>query len=165
MKVGQYPPIDGKDDPAMRSFLKDNYLLFKNGVRCQSFNYGIGALAYYRRVVEYVVEQLLIDLESIGHDTDDRSLLEAIELARNMQRASERLYLLKEHVPVILKPDGMNPLARLYSALSDGLHTGDDEKCLEIANHVRFSMEFLVRTLYSFQKEKSTYLEGISRLT
>jgi hypothetical protein len=65
----------------------------------------------------------------------------------------------------MLRPEGHgNPLGTIYAALSDQLHQGTDEECLELAQNLRTALEFLIRTLTGFATSTDQYVQAVDRL-
>ena len=62
-KVGQSPAWDIVMDKELESLLGDHAYFYKSGLICESQRYGIGAFAYYRRIVEEVIDELLVSVE------------------------------------------------------------------------------------------------------
>ena len=58
-KVGQFPPWSIKIEKNLKQLLKEYSEYYKKGKTCESQSYGIGAFAYYRRIVEGVIGELL----------------------------------------------------------------------------------------------------------
>ena len=69
--------------------------------------------------------------------------LEALERTKKTTVTQEKIDLVKDLLPPILRPDGMNPLSTLHSTLSEGLHQESDERCIELAAEVRETLEFV----------------------
>lgn len=118
--------------------------LFQKGLVCESQGYGVGAFAYYRRIVELMTDRLLGALQEIIEDASLQAYQAALIDTRKSIVAQEKIALVKDLLPASLRPDGMNPLALLHDLLSTGLHGGDDEECLEDAGQIRTVLVFLV---------------------
>lgn len=60
MKVGQWPPLAIEPAPALADSLgKEDVELYKKALINANFSHGIAALAYFRRVVENKVNDLI----------------------------------------------------------------------------------------------------------
>ena len=165
-KVGQLPPWNTTVDRKLARALGDHLPLFEKAMVCESQSYGVGAFAYYRRVVEDLMEEMLVDLLS-ALEGDERAVFQkAVEKARGSKRASEKLNLVKETLPSFLKPGNVNPFGVMYGALSEGLHKRSDSDCLTAAAEIREALSFVLLQLSS-QKENSERfartLEELSR--
>ena len=143
MKIGQFPAWDVKGDHDTEAMLGSHKVLLQRGLVSESQSYGIGAFAYYRRIVEEIIDQLLIDIGDMLDDDQKSAFGTALAEVKKTRVAAEKIALVKELLPQSLRPDGMNPLALLHRVLSEGLHADTDEKCMESATHVRNILAFL----------------------
>lgn len=164
IKVGQYPALDISVEPMVRKFLGDYYELYKKGVTCENFGYGIASYAYYRRVLENLIDKLLGIVEEIIDDADKLRYKDALEQTKSAQTGSDKIDLIKDLLPPILRPNGINPLGTLYGILSEGIHDMDDDECLEIAQEVRTSLVFVIQQLEYHKQISSTYTESMRKI-
>ncbi len=65
MKVGQFPLWDIGVSVNLNKMLHEHVDVFKRGLICESQGYGIGAFAYYRRIVELVIDELLNSIDEL----------------------------------------------------------------------------------------------------
>lgn len=144
MKVGQYPSLDRSVSNQLARVLGDYEGLYRKGVTCERFGYGIAAFAYYRRIIELIIDSLVSIVEDMLSDEERIVHQQAIEMVRSSHIAEEKIRLVKDILPISLRPDGFNPLAVMHEALSDGIHARTDEECLVIASEVRSAMTYLV---------------------
>ena len=147
-KLGQTPAWSIEVPKPMQDALPASALeSYKRGLIMMSQSYGIAAVAYFRRVVEDVVERILDLMEEaakLDRDHPDQAALDAIAEARRSHQATDRLELVADLVPAYLRPGGANPLSRLYASYSEGLHGLGDEECLEIATDLRDALDYLL---------------------
>ena len=71
---------------------------------------------------------------------------------------------MKDLLPSILRPDGMNPLGVLHSELSEGLHAETDEDCLENASHIRNILTFLVNQIMASKESAKQFTASMKNL-
>ncbi len=142
-KVGQFPSWSIKPDQDISKMLGSHKDYLSKGLICESQSYGIGAFSYYRRIVEEVIDNLLDDIESLISEGERGSYSAALAEVKETRVAAEKIELVKDLLPSVLRPNGMNPLALLHSILSEGLHSQTDEQCLELAVEVREILTFL----------------------
>lgn len=64
-KVGQWPAWSITLDPGLARMLGDHVATYRKGLVCESQSYGIGAFAYYRRIVERLIDRLLNDIADL----------------------------------------------------------------------------------------------------
>lgn len=165
MKIGQYPAWDIRVKKDLEKMFGENSRLYKNGLICESQGYGIGSFAYYRRIIEDVIDKLLSEIhEIIQGEKEKAEYEEALQKVKESKDASRKIDLVKHLLPNILQPDGHNPLITIYDNLSTGLHSSSDEECLEISESLRVSLEFLVHKIYENKVSDKKYTEAIKKL-
>jgi hypothetical protein len=164
MKVGQWPPWVPAIDNRFKKLLGENLSNYQKGLYCEQESFGIGAFAYYRRIVEDGIDGLINALYDMFTPEEKEKYKADLEKAKKERVAAKKIEIVKEILPSHLRPGGVNPLARLHSSLSAGLHGGSEKECLGIATDVRLSLEFLLKGLVETRKEKRDYAEAIRRL-
>lgn len=164
MKVGQYPPWEISVDKELKKMLGDHEENYKKGLTCESQGYGIGAYAYYRRIVEEVIDELLDGIADLISGEDKEKYLKALEEAKKSHKAEDKIKIVKELLPPVLMPEGNNPLKLLYSQLSSGIHALSDEECLEKANYIRNILLFLVKEIISHRNSAKEFNDSIKGL-
>lgn len=164
MKVGQYPPWEIVPDKALSELLGDHQDYYKKGLVCESQGYGIGAYAYYRRIIEAIIDSLLDSIIDLIPESEKQQYLEALNKTKETIIAQEKIELVKDLLPEILRPDGMNPLNLLHSTLSEGLHAKTDEECLEIAGSIRDTLVFLVNQVLQTKESSKKFTSRMRKL-
>ncbi len=146
MKVGQHPNWSIEVESYLEKALGRHVREYKNGLINEGHGFGIGAFAYYRRIVEVMIDELLADILELipSDDKQHQEYREALERAKDDHRADVKIAQVKDLIPAVLRPGGANPLKELHSALSAGLHGHTDEECLDLADHIRVSLKFLI---------------------
>lgn len=163
-KLGQKPDWQAAISPDVASALGNQAFLFRRGADCEASGYGVGAFAYYRRVVELVIEGLLERVASLLDGEVRDQYLSALERTRSIPAAEDKIALVKDLLPATLRPQGLNPLDLLYGALSEGLHAQTDEQCLDIAATISQSLVFLIQELRRSEKAQHTFTESMRKL-
>ena len=163
-KVGQEPPWDISVDPALQRFLGEAIGCYRKGLMCESQGYGIGAFSYYRRIVEDLVDELLDQIPDLMAGDERERYLQGLERTKKTTVVKDKIDLVKDLLPPILRPDGMNPLSLLHGVLSQGLHAGDDEECLELAADLREILGFLVTQVRQSRESHRRFTERMRRL-
>lgn len=146
-KYGQYPEWEIKMDKNLEKTLGKHSSTFRKGLVCESQGYGIGAFSYYRRITEDIIDELLDSIEDLIEEEHKEKYKAALKQTKETRVTQEKIDLVKDLLPSILKPNGMNPLGVLHSELSEGLHAETDQACLENANHVRSILTFLINQI------------------
>lgn len=164
-KYGELPRNQLIRDRVLQKFLKDDLENYEKAVVCLSHEYGVAAFAYFRRVVEGNINRLL-DLiqEDTQSSAGDADTLNAINELRSDSPMSEKIKVANRALPSHLKPDGLNPLGRLYQVLSEGVHNISDAECLEKAKAISECIAFLVSELASRSEHRTRFKSMIGRL-
>jgi len=164
MKVGQFPPWDITGNKDIDRLLRNHYEHYRKGLICESQAYGIGALAYYRRIVEVIIDSLLDEIVSLMSGEELLKYQEALRKSKETTVAQEKIDLVKDLLPPILRPDGINPLGVLHKCLSEGLHAETDEDCLESACLCREALIFLVSQIEASRIGAKKFTESMRKL-
>ena len=164
VKAGVWPSARPAASHELTKALGPAAELFSRGLIAEKFGFGIGAFAYYRRVTEDIIDRLLLSLRSYADDAGSANLVAAIDATANETQLSKRIAVVKDLVPKILRPDGLNPLGTLYDALSDGLHGRSDEDCLCQAEALRIALDFLVTRLDSLVTTPKQFVDAMRKL-
>lgn len=157
-KFGQLPRKRLERDNTLQKFFSDDSDNYEKAVVCLSHGYGIAAFAYLRRIVENntykLVDMLLEDIQSSEPDPE---LIESLNELRTESPMSDKIKIANKALPVYLKPDGLNPLGRLYQVLSEGVHSLSDEDCLHRANIVKECLKYMISELSSRKKNRAQF--------
>lgn len=137
---------------------------FRKGLVCESQSYGIGAFAYYRRITEEIIDELLDSIGDLIEPENKEKYLSVLQLTKNTRVTQEKIDLVKDLLPSILRPNGMNPLAVLHSELSDGLHGQTDEMCLEKAEHIKSILFFLIIQILQTKESGKLFSQSMRKL-
>ncbi|WP_148712938.1 hypothetical protein [Corallococcus sp. AB030] len=164
IKVGQWPVWAPKIPNRLLKNLGPSAPLFRRGLACLQEGLGIGASAYFRRVIEEEVKTLLDLVERAARLDDDKGALENINLARQSQVASERLKIAIEKVPPSLRPGNANPLAILYGALSGAVHQEPEDVALATATRLLKTFIFLFEELKERMDAAEAYSSELNQL-
>jgi hypothetical protein len=146
-KFGQYPEWEIKLDKNLEKTLGQHAKTFRKGLVCESQGYGIGAFAYFRRITEEIIDELLYSISDLIDVEHKDKYLAALEATKKTRVTQEKIDLVKDLLPSILRPNGVNPLGVLHSELSEGLHANADENCLENASHIKDILTFFINQI------------------
>jgi len=164
MKVGQFPSWEIQGNPNIETLLGQHASYYKKGLVCESQGYGIGAFGYYRRIVEETIGGLLDEISGLMTGSELELFEGALVKVRGTIVTQEKIELVKDLLPAILRPDGMNPLSALHSSLSQGLHAESDEECLEQAALVREILIFLVNQVAASKSASKGFTDSMRKL-
>lgn len=164
-KFGELPRAKLNRDRELQRFLKDDLDNYEKAIVCLSHEYGIAAFAYFRRIVENNIYRLL-DLvqEDVQASEAGNADLEAIYELRKESPMSDKIKVANRALPEHLKPDGLNPLGRLYQALSQGVHSLSDEECLTKANEIGGCLAFMVSELATRKAHREEFKRMVGKL-
>ncbi len=164
-KLGEHPTFGPILPSKLIALIGPDRELFLKGRRCESQGLGIGAFAYYRRVVESqktrILERIIGVAERVGASSE---MIDVLSHAKQETQFSKALDMAKNAMPQLLLINGHNPLTLLHSALSDGLHAKDDATCLELAHDIRVVLGELSERMAQALKDEQELNDAISRL-
>ena len=166
IKFGEFPAF-GMPLPTRLITLAGRHqeLLFK-GRRCENQGLGIAAFAYYRRIVEETKNDILNELIKAANVIGaDAQLIANLEKAKTETQFVRAIEIIKPGVPESLMIHGQNPLQLLHGALSEGLHSLSDERCLELATAVRLVLSEMSERLAIVMKQSSELNKAIQVLS
>lgn len=163
-KVGQYPEWQIKMDSNLEKVLNKHAKTFRKGLVCEAQGYGIGAFAYYRRITEDIIDDLLESISDLIDVENQAEYKIALEKTKTTRVTQEKIDLIKDLLPSILKPNGMNPLGVLHSELSEGLHAESDKACLENANHIKGILTFLINQIIQSKESAKNFTQSMKSL-
>lgn len=164
-KFGELPVYGPPVSPKLLKMIGPDRDVFLKGRRCENQGLGIGAFIYYRRVVENQKNRILNKIvevsEKIGTSEENIKVLkEAVEESQ----FSKALNMAKNAIPESLLINGHSPILLLHSALSEGVHALDDEKCLEIASSIRIVLGELAERLSQALKDEAELTRALATL-
>ncbi len=164
-KFGESPPF-GVPVPnkVLRRFGEDRDNFIK-GRQCENQGLGVGAFAYYRRVVENhkneIFDEIIKVCETLGASEE---LIEELGSAKKEISFAKAMGQIKTALPQGLWINGHDPLVVLHNALSIGLHNESDAQCLETAHAVRLVLTDLIEKMSFLRQEKSELGDAVQRL-
>lgn len=164
VKVGQWPPLSIEPSPELAKALgPEDLKLYKKGLIDFKYGHGIGAVGYFRRVLENKVNALLdLIVEAAKNAQLSGEYLAQVAATKQSHRVEDKIDLAVKILPAHLKPGGHNPLDKLYKPLSAGLHGESDEECLAIFSEARFVFEYLFKNLTESNEEARRYVKELS---
>ena len=165
-KFGQWPPF-GPSTPAKLLGLFDGSSkeLYLNGRRAESQGLGIGAHAYYRRVVENSRTRLLEKIIEVAKLVDaPTTAVKQLENAVKETRFAESMKLAADALPKALIIGEQNPLTVLHKATSKGLHEETDAVCLAKAQAIRKVLVWMIEAIDGILKNRKEVENAIKEL-
>lgn len=164
-KYGQLPRKHLEKDRTLQKFFSNDSDNYEKAVVCLSHGYGIGAFAYLRRIIENNTLKLIdMVLEDVNSSESDPKIVASLTELRKESPMSDKIKIANEALPEYLKPDGLNPLGRLYQVLSEGVHSLSDEECLRRANIVKECLKYLISEISSRKKNRDKFKSMVGSL-
>ena len=165
IKLGEFPSFGPPIPSRVITLIGPDREVFIRGRRAENQGLGIGAFAYYRRVVENQKGRLIAEIGKVAKRLGaDSEVLHRFERAAKETQFSTAIDQVKEVIPQVLLINGHNPLSLLHSALSEGLHAGTDEECLELATSIRVVLNELAERISQALKDEAELKQAISKL-
>jgi hypothetical protein len=166
-KWGQLPAIEERVSSGLAKQLDETHFrYYKQAIRLRNFGLGIAALAYMRRVVEDNVNQLLdIVLEEAKLAGDTTVDIEEIERVKAGKVFEKKIEYAKSKLPSRLLVGGHNPLDKLHSVTSEGIHALTDDECIEVFDAARLVFEYFFENLPEQQRKEREYGRAVSNLS
>lgn len=165
IKIGEFPVFGSLIPSRVISLIGPDREIFIRGRRAENQGLGIGAFAYYRRVVENQKGRLITEIAKVakrlGGTSED---IKRFQIAAKETQFSKAIDDIKGVIPQVLLINGHNPLTLLHSALSEGLHAGTDEACLELATTIRVVLTELAERISQALKDETELRNAISKL-
>lgn len=128
---------------------------------------GIGAYAYYRRIVENTKFDLVSSMLELAQTTGAPSAqIDQLSKAKAETQFSKAIDLLRDvgAIPAILLIDGHNPLALLHDILSEGIHQLQDGECLERAQEAEVVLCEIAERMQIAMTERKNVKVAISSI-
>ncbi len=152
-KVGIYPEVKIKINKEINKFLdKENKTFYFKGTKALHNGLGVGALGYFRRIVESELLHIVREVKSLPNSDKGsiQKLLDEYERTEKVATIYENVF---QFLPLSLQSVDYNPLMLLYQQASLGLHTYTEEESLEKAFKIKALLDFVI---VKINEEKST---------
>lgn len=134
-KVGQYPSHADTKKPKLKKYnkvlVKENYSDLSNASICYSHGYNIGAYAYLRRILEWIIEEA--HKEAIKTDEWKE------EKYKSERATGEKLKMIKNFLPQTELNQN-----DVYKILSHGVHELTEDECNSLYLLVETSIEIIL---------------------
>ena len=165
-KVGEWPePYDDKLPRRVQKLLGSDWSLFLKGRGSENRGFGIGALTYYRRVVENQKSALIDGILGVLRKLDTKQeVVERFEEAKKEAQFSRAIEKISDVMPESLFIEGHNPLKALHAALSVHIHEKTDDECLTVAQDIRVLLVELAARLETALRQDRDVKEALARL-
>lgn len=164
-KFGELPQFGPPIPSRVISMIGPDRELFIRGRRAENQGLGIGAFAYYRRVVENQWGRILQDITKVAQRLGaPAAVTTVLAAASNETQFSKAVESVKDAIPSVLLIDGHNPITLLHRALSEGLHEQSEEECLELAGSIRMVLTELADRIGQALKDQKELKDAVGKL-
>jgi hypothetical protein len=170
IKVGQYPRPSIEIPPALEKNLgKESADCYKRALICRNTGFGLAATGYMRRVVEDKTNELIeivanhAELNGIDPATVAK-IRKAADSSAGYTPYDQKLELAGGVFPDSLMVGNINPLQKLYSLVSEGIHGKSEEQCVEIASNTDAVFQYLFTNLKAQTDTRREFMEKLKRL-
>lgn len=166
VKIGELPKHDFKAPSTFMSFIGKNRELYFKGKTCELQGCGVGAFAYYRRLVEYQKNSLFDKIIQVAKQQKmSQDFVSSLESAKSESQFIKTKDIVNKVWPEALNLGGQNPMYLLYSLLSEGVHELSDDECLSKAHDIRLVLFALCDRLEALTKDSAHLESVVKRLT
>lgn len=163
-KIGECPRPQLERDKQLEKFFANDSDNYQKAIVCLANGYGIAAFAYMRRIIEQNIETLLDLLAEDASSSDNKDIAKALSELKKESPMSDKIKVANRALPDYLKPDGLNPLGKLYQSLSEGVHSMSDSECLERATNIKACIKYLVSELASRKTNRAKFKLAVGNL-
>lgn len=156
---GRWPTNRPRPDEMVDKYLsEEDRTLYQTALLCMEHGAGIGAAAYFRRIVENLIHRLLRDIREYDL-ADDMDELEDDEISELLKTGTgkEKCEAAKKVLPESTTIGGHNPLHVLYATLSGDIHAGTDPDALENAADIQKVLDFLIEEVEFKRQRREKY--------
>lgn len=154
-KIGLFPQQNIVIDSEIKKhFDRETNNWYYKALKSVQQNYGIGAFAYFRRIIE---KELLKIVEEIAElNAADPGLKKLVSEYQNTSQVYSIYENIFDLLPKSLQSLGNNPIKILYNQTSEGLHSLSEEECLSRSSSINLLLIFVVKKI---NEEKSEILK------
>jgi hypothetical protein len=165
IKFGEIPAFGPPVPTRLVSLVGPDRDAFLRGRRAENQGLGIGAFAYYRRIVENQKGRFIGQISQVSKRLGaSKEVLDKFDQAAQETQFSKAVDMVRDAIPQVLFINEHNPLTLLHSALSEGLHEKTDEECLELATSIRIILTDLSERISIALKDEAELKQALSNL-
>lgn len=163
-KIGQYPAFSIEPQQELLKYLtEEDIVLYKKALINLSQNYGIGAFAYFRRIIENEIQRLIQSISELEFEGVE-DVKTALDKYTRDHQMSSLINVLNNHLPSSLKRLGGNPIALLYQQLSEGIHDSSEEVCTDKAKSIDALLTYTIKAINEENSSFKTAREALLKL-
>jgi hypothetical protein len=162
-KIGLYPQQNFKIDSEIKKhFDRQTNTWYYKACECIKQNYGIGAFAYFRRIIEKELITIVKEISELDSaELGIKKLCEEYSTTNQLHSIYDNIF---EFLPKSLQSLGINPIKTLYNQTSEGLHSLNDDECLSRASSIDLLLKFVIKKINEEKSEILKVREAIKNL-
>ncbi|MCX6234427.1 MAG: hypothetical protein NT175_06825 [Bacteroidetes bacterium] len=163
-KIGQFPPYEISPDKIVEKYLiKEDFDNYKKALANLSISYGIGAYAYFRRIIENEIKRIIEDISTMDFEGAEK-IKEALKSFESDHQMANLIDVVNKFLPKSLTELGDNPIRLLYEQLSGGIHSFSDEECLQKAEMIDIILSYVVKKVNEEKYQIMNVKEAMKKL-
>ena len=154
-KIGLFPQqMIVIDSEIKKHFDRETNNWYFKALKSIQQNYGIGAFAYFRRIIEKELLKIVKEISELNAtDPGLKKLLDEYQNTNQVYSIYENIF---ELLPKSLQSLGNNPIKILYNQTSEGLHSLSEDECLSRSSSINLLLIFVMKKI---NEEKSEILK------
>jgi hypothetical protein len=165
MKVGQFPRKSIRVPHDVEKRLGASTDFYQKALTSESEGYGLGAVAYFRRVIEDKTNELIdVVADAAAAYGVEAKVVENLRAGKGERIFEDKLKIASQAMPEVLKPGGANPLQALHRILSVGIHTQTEEECLQMAKEIQDIFEYLFVRLRAEIEDRTSFVTRVKAI-
>lgn len=146
-KVGQFPAFDIELNNYLKKYLSaEDKINYKRALTCLSISYGIGAFAYFRRVIENEIKRIIKDISELEFEGVE-FVKRALQTYEKDNQMSKLIDVINKYLPKSLQELGDNPIRLLYEQLSGGIHEFTDKECVDKSLSIDTLINYVIKKI------------------
>jgi hypothetical protein len=149
-KIGQYPAPEAsmaKLTDEIAYFLNDESReLYEKALKNLEWEFGMGALTYFRRLIRNEVEKI-IEALSNPYSSQGNKIAEALSSYKQLRQKTKFVEEITPFLPKSLQVHGANSLLMLYDAASMAIDELTETECIKKSKDIDTLFRYLVRKI------------------
>ncbi len=168
VKIFQEPPYGQPIPKRLFEIIgESNRTYFLQARRAIARGLGVGAYAYYRRIIENTKFDLISAVLKVAQATNAApQQIELLKKAQSETQFSKAFDMLSDNsaIPAALFIENHNPLTLLHDLLSEGIHAYDDSECLKRAQETEIVLCEIAERMQNVLTDKKTVKAALSSI-
>ena len=165
VKIGEWPPFGLQVSARMAPIAGHSKALFQMGHQAEMQGLGIGAMVYYRKLIENQKNHIIDEIIRVARRTHlPEPQIEKLKAARDEKEFKRAVETISDAIPQTLLINGYNPLALLEQALTKGSSVERDHDALKLAAAVRKILTELAERMARALEDQTDLEEAVNTI-